>query len=80
MVHEAEVALGGAIELTHADLAEALVELTPHILPQAVPNTHVHFVLLVILSLHRHTHTHTPLGENTLKLPQDSGVAYKYIY
>ena len=27
-----------------------------------------------------HTHTHTLLGEHSLKSPQDSGVAYKYIY
>lgn len=51
VVHEAEVALSGAIELTHADLAEAPVELPPNVLTQAVPDTHVHFVLLVILSL-----------------------------
>ena len=51
VVHETQVALCGAVELAHSDLAETSVELPPHVLPEPVSHTHVHLVLLLPLGL-----------------------------
>jgi len=55
VVHEAQVSFSGAVDLTHADLPETSEELSPNVLPETVPNTHEHLVILLILCL---TDTH----------------------
>lgn len=57
MIHEAEVPLGGAVQLTHADLSKTTVEFFPYVLAKAVSHTHVHFMILLILCLVVASHT-----------------------
>lgn len=58
MVHKAEVSLGGAVQLTHADLSKTSVEFSPYILAEAVSHTHSHFMILLILCLVIPMHTY----------------------
>lgn len=51
MVHEAQVSFRGAVDLAHFNTPEAIMELPPDILSQAVPDTHPHLVEPLQLSL-----------------------------
>lgn len=65
VVHEAQVSFSGAVDLTHADLPKAPEELSPYVLPEAIPDAHAHPVILLITCLiNTHTHTDTHYEES----------------
>lgn len=51
VVHEAHVALGGAVHLAHLDVSKAIEEPPPDVRPQPVPDSHPHLVNFIYVSL-----------------------------
>lgn len=47
VVHETQVSLRGAVHLAHLNVSKATLELSPHVLPQSVPDSHPYLVNLI---------------------------------
>lgn len=67
VIDEADVPLGGSVQLSDFDVAEAIQELHPNVHPDPVANSDLNFVILFVVSLQNKTKqkkTSTPRVKN----------------
>lgn len=55
VVDEADVSLGGGIQLSHLNVPEAIEELRPHVGPHPVADGDANFVILIVVFLQEKT-------------------------
>ena len=51
VVYEADVSLGGSVQLSDLNVPEAIQELRPDVFPDSVSDGDLHFVVLVVVPL-----------------------------
>lgn len=59
VIDEADVPLGGSVQLSDLDVPEAIQELRPNVHPDTVADSDPNFVILIVVSLQKKKDVHT---------------------